>query len=68
MDSRSGTYQSEGLDEWRENRAEYLRAGCLSGVTIVQVARLLGHRDAGFTLRGRISVMPSDLPSAVGLA
>lgn len=46
----------------------------LSGVTIAQVARLLGHHDPGFTLRTYITVMPADLPSggelasAVGLA
>lgn len=40
----------------------------LSGVTIAQVARLLGHHDPGFTLRVYISVMPADLPSGEELA
>jgi integrase len=40
----------------------------LSGVTIAQVARLLGHHDPGFTLRVYISVMPADLPSGEVLA
>lgn len=39
-----------------------------SGVTIAQVARLLGHHDPGFTLRVYISVMPADLPSGEALA
>jgi integrase len=36
----------------------------LSGVTIPQVSRLLGHQDPGFTLRTYISVMPADLRTA----
>lgn len=40
----------------------------LSGVTIAQVARLLGHHDPGFTLKVYISIMPSDLPSGEELA
>lgn len=40
----------------------------LSGVTIAQVARLLGHHDPGFTLRTYISVMPADLPSGEALS
>jgi integrase len=40
----------------------------LSGVTIAQVARLLGHHDAAFTLRTYISVLPADLPSGEALA
>lgn len=40
----------------------------LSGVTIAQVARLLGHHDPGFTLRTYISVMPADLPDGAALA
>ena len=39
-----------------------------SGVTIAQVARLLGHHDPGFTLRTYISVMPADLPDGNALA
>lgn len=40
----------------------------LSGVTIAQVARLLGHHDPGFTLRTYISVLPADLPAGDKLA
>jgi integrase len=40
----------------------------LGGVTIAQVARLLGHHDASFTLRTYISVLPSDLPDGDALA
>lgn len=40
----------------------------LSGVTIAQVAKLLGHSDPGFTLRTYISVMPADLPDGETLA
>lgn len=40
----------------------------LSGVSIAQVARLLGHHDPGFTLRTYISVMPADLPDGEALA
>jgi integrase len=40
----------------------------LSGVTIAQVAKLLGHHDPGFTLRTYVSVMPADLPSGETLA
>jgi integrase len=40
----------------------------LSGVSIAQVARLLGHHDPGFTLRTYISVMPADLPDGETLA
>jgi integrase len=40
----------------------------LSGVSIAQVSRLLGHHDAGFTLRTYISVLPADLPDGDLLA
>lgn len=40
----------------------------LGGVTIAQVARLLGHHDASFTLRTYISVLPTDLPDGDVLA
>ena len=40
----------------------------LSGVTIAQVARLLGHEDASFTLRTYIHMLPADLPDGDALA
>jgi integrase len=40
----------------------------LSGVGIAQVARLLGHADAGFTLRTYVHAPPSDLPTGEALA
>jgi integrase len=40
----------------------------LTGVSIAQVSRLLGHADPGFTLRTYISVMPADLPPGEALA
>jgi len=46
----------------------------LSGVSIAQVSRLLGHSDPAFTLRVYVSVLPADLPdgevlaAAVGMA
>lgn len=40
----------------------------LSGVSIAQVAKLLGHEDPSFTLRTYISVLPTDLPDGDTLA
>jgi len=40
----------------------------MAGVSIAQVSRLLGHADAGFTLRVYISVLPDDLPDGAELA
>ena len=40
----------------------------MAGVGIAQVSRLLGHADAGFTLRTYIHALPSDLPSGEALA
>lgn len=40
----------------------------MAGVGIAQVSRLLGHADAGFTLRTYIHALPSDLPAGDELA
>jgi integrase len=40
----------------------------LSGVSIAQVSRLLGHADPGFTLRVYVSVLPTDVPDGEALA
>lgn len=40
----------------------------LSGVTIAQVAKLLGHEDPSFTLRTYIHMLPADLPDGDSLA
>ncbi len=40
----------------------------LSGVSIAQVSRLLGHSDPAFTLRVYVTVLPADLPDGQALA
>lgn len=40
----------------------------LSGVSIAQVSRLLGHADPSFTFRVYVSVLPTDLPDGEALA
>lgn len=59
---------SVGWAAWHTLRHTAASRWLLSGLTIAQVAKLLGHEDPGFTLRTYIHMLPTDLPDGDTLA